>query len=254
MFSIQDKEFLKTEGYLVVNLKELYPIEFEKAEKLLQDEIISSKKFNTLICKPDKVNDEAKKLIDSLDVELAEGQTDQLVGSQDDLESIHTAIVNDYDEDRDGQIWLFSQVRNSLFHNFKKDAAKDLYEFTDDEVKLIQKDKNTREFDDLQLCEYTLYLPGGQTPYHRDGCESGRLMVFLTYFSHDYKDGGGIFEFEDKNGDIQEIAPVYGTSLLLDFTDKEDNPTNNLDHRVTAVDNFRRYCFLSSLNSIKGID
>ena len=245
MFSIQDKEFLKTEGYLVVNLKELYPIEFEKAEKLLQDKIISSKKFNTLICKPDKVNDEAKKLIDSLDVELAEGQEDQLVGSQDDLESIHTAIVNDYDEDRDGQIWLFSQVNNSLFHNFKKDAAKDLYEFTDNEVKLIKKD---------QICEYTLYLPGGQTPYHLDGCESGRLMVFLTYFSHDYKDGGGVFEFRDKSGTIQEIEPVYGTSLVLDFTDKEDNPTNNLDHRVTAVDNFRRYCFLSSLNSIKGTD
>ena len=245
MFSIQDKEFLKTEGYLVVNLKELYPIEFEKAEKLLQDKIISSKKFNTLICKPDKVNDEAKKLIDSLDVELAEGQEDQLVGSQDDLESIHTAIVNNYSEDRDGQIWMFSQVNNSLFHNFKKDAAKDLYEFTDNEVKLIKKD---------QICEYTLYLPGGQTPYHRDGCESGRLMVFLTYFSHDYKDGGGVFEFRDKSGTIQEIEPVYGTSLVLDFTDKEDNPTNNLDHRVTAVDNFRRYCFLSSLNSIKGID
>ena len=34
--------------------------------------------------------------------------------------------------------------------------------------------------------------------------------------------------------------------------DKEDKPTNNLDHRVTPVSNFRRYCFLSSLNSIKG--
>jgi len=140
---------------------------------------------------------------------------------------------------------MFSQVNNSLFHNFKKDAAKDLYEFTDNEVKLIKKD---------QICEYTLYLPGGQTPYHLDGCESGRLMVFLTYFSHDYKDGGGVFEFRDKSGTIQEIEPVYGTSLVLDFTDKEDNPTNNLDHRVTAVDNFRRYCFLSSLNSIKGTD
>ena len=243
MFSIKDKEFLKKEGYLVVNLKELYPNEFERAEKVLQDEIISSKKFDTLICKPDKVNDEAKKLIDSLDVKLAEGQRDQLVGSQDDLESIHTAIVNDYDEARDGQIWMFSQVHNSLFYNFKKDAAKDLYEFTDDEVKMIQED---------QICEYTLYLPGGQTPYHLDGCESGRLMVFLTYFSHDYKGGGGIFEFKDKSGDIQEIEPVYGTSLLLDFTDKEDKPTNNLDHRVTPVSNFRRYCFLSSLNSIKG--
>lgn len=243
MFSVKDKEFLKKEGYLVVNLKELYPNEFERAEKILQDEIISSKKFDTLICKPDKVNDEAKKLIDSLDVKLAEGQGDQLVGSQDDLESIHTAIVNDYDEARDGQIWMFSQVNNSLFYNFKKDAAKDLYEFTDDEVKKIEED---------QICEYTLYLPGGQTPYHLDGCESGRLMVFLTYFSHDYKDGGGIFEFKDNNGDIQEIEPVYGTSLLLDFTDKEDKPTNNIDHRVTEVDNFRRYCFLSSLNSIKG--
>jgi hypothetical protein len=243
MFSVKDKEFLKKEGYLVVNLKELYPNEFERAEKVLQDEIISSKKFDTLICKPDKVNDEAKKLIDSLDVKLAEGQRDQLVGSQDDLESIHTAIVNDYDEARDGQIWMFSQVNNSLFYNFKKDAAKDLYEFTDDEVKKIEED---------QICEYTLYLPGGQTPYHLDGCESGRLMVFLTYFSHDYKDGGGIFEFKDNNGDIQEIEPVYGTSLLLDFTDKEDKPTNNIDHRVTEVDNFRRYCFLSSLNSIKG--
>lgn len=243
MFSVKDKEFLKKEGYLVVNLKELYPNEFERAEKILQDEIISSKKFDTLICKPDKVNDEAKKLIDSLDVKLAEGQGDQLVGSQDDLESIHTAIVNDYDEGRDGQIWMFSQVNNSLFYNFKKDAAKDLYEFTDDEVKKIEED---------QICEYTLYLPGGQTPYHLDGCESGRLMVFLTYFSHDYKDGGGIFEFKDNNGDIQEIEPVYGTSLLLDFTDKEDKPTNNIDHRVTEVDNFRRYCFLSSLNSIKG--
>ena len=245
MFSIEEKEFLKKEGYLVVNLKELYPKEFERAEKILQDEIISSKKFDTLICKPDRVNDEAKKLINSLDVKLAEGQGDQLVGSQDDLESIHTAIVNNYSEDRDGQIWMFSQVNNSLFHNFKKDAAKDLYEFTDNEVKLIKKD---------QICEYTLYLPGGQTPYHLDGCESGRLMVFLTYFSHDYKDGGGVFEFRDKSGTIQEIEPVYGTSLVLDFTDKEDNPTNNLDHRVTAVDNFRRYCFLSSLNSIKGID
>ena len=93
MFSIKDKEFLKKEGYLVVNLKELYPNEFERAEKILQDEIISSKKFDTLICKPDKVNDEAKKLIDSLDVKLAEGQRDQLVGSQDDLESIHTACL-----------------------------------------------------------------------------------------------------------------------------------------------------------------
>jgi hypothetical protein len=241
MFSVKEKQFLKKEGYLVVNLKQLYPKEFETAEKLLQETIVAQKQFNTLICKPDRVNDEAKELISSLDVKLAEGQGDQLVGSQDDLESVHTAIVNNYNEGTDGQVWLFSQVQNNLFYNFKKDAAKDLYEFTDDEVKMIQED---------QICEYTLYLPGGQTPYHLDGCESGRLMVFLTYFSTDYKDGGGVFEFRDKAGNIQEIAPVYGTSLILDFTDKEDNPTNNLDHRVTEVTNFRRYCFLSSLNSL----
>jgi len=37
MFSIEEKEFLKKEGYLVVNLKELYPKEFERAEKILQE-------------------------------------------------------------------------------------------------------------------------------------------------------------------------------------------------------------------------
>ncbi len=243
MFSIEEKEFLNDEGYLVVNIKELYPEEFERAEKILKEEIIADKKFNILICKPDRVNDEAKELISSLDI-TKDVDRGEITGNQDDLETIHNVIVNDYDEGRDGQIWLYTSFPNTLFYEFKKDAAKDLYNFTDEEITKIS---------EMQITEYTLYLPGGQTPYHLDGCESGRLMVFLTYFSHDYKDGGGVFEFKDKNGITKEIEPEYGTSLILDFTDKHDNPTNNLNHRVTAVKNFRRYCFLSSLNSVSSI-
>ena len=130
-----------------------------------------------------------------------------------------------------------------LFQQFKKDISSFFYDLDEDEVKIMN--------DRSQFADFTLYLPGHQTPDHQDGCESGRMMVFLSYLSKDYKDGGGEFKFVDVHGEEKIIIPEYGKVLVLDFTDKNDVPRNNLHHSVTKVKSFRRYCYLGSLNSIK---
>jgi len=240
MYTQEQKEFLQTEGYLLLDMKELYPDEFDEAEKVL-DRLKENKRFNTLLTNHQhpSITDDILSKIDELGIE--KHKHDELLGDQDTLEEFHRFMVSKGDYEFAGQVWFYSQVRDNLFYNFKKDMAKFFYDFTDEELSKISTSP---------IHEFTLYLPGSRTPEHQDGCETGRLLVFLTYFSKDYENGGGNFKFRDIHGQTQEIVPEYGKVLILDFTDKYDNPRNNLYHEVTPVKSFRRYCYLGSLNSL----
>lgn len=240
MYTQEQRDFLHTEGYLLLDMKELYPNEFDEAEGVLQ-RLIDNKKFNTLLTNHQhpSVTDDILSKIDELGLE--KHKHDELLGDQDKLEEFHRYMVSQDSYEFAGQVWLYSQVRDNLFYNFKKDVSKFFYDFTDEELSSISTSP---------IQEFTLYLPGSRTPEHQDGCDSGRLFVFLTYFSKDYENGGGTFNFTDVHGERKEIVPEYGKVLILDFTDKYDNPRNNLYHEVGVVKSFRRYCYLGSVNSI----
>jgi|TARA_B110000908_G_scaffold5519_1_gene7035 hypothetical protein len=242
MYTEKQKEFLHTEGYLLLDMKELYPNEFTKAEKSLQN-IVDNKKFNILMTNHTHPNFpiEVDTLIDELGLERV--KNDEIHGEQHKLEVLNEYIVGLDDYTFVGQNWMYIMQQNNLFQQFKKDISSFFYDLDEDEVKIMT--------DRSEFADFTLYLPGHQTPDHQDGCESGRMMVFLSYFSKDYKDGGGEFKFVDVHGEEKIIIPEYGKVLVLDFTDKNDVPRNNLHHSVTKVKSFRRYCYLGSLNSIK---
>lgn len=245
MYTQEQKDFLHNEGYLLLDMKELYPQEFEDAENYLK-QIIENKEFNILLTNHihPAIPSEVKSLIDELGLERV--KNDELHGDQDKLEELHRFIVSLDDYEWVGQLWMYHQQQNYLFTEFRQDIGSFFYDLDETQLKEIKESSNH--------AEYTLYLPGGMTPNHQDGCESGRMMVFLTYFSKDYEDGGGTFKFLDVHGEEKEIIPEYGKVLVLDFTDKEDTPRNNLYHEVTKIKSFRRYCYLGSINSVNNVN
>lgn len=240
MITQEQSEFLKKEGYLLVDVLSLMPDEFYEAEQVL-NEYIDNKSFDTLVCNPYQWElelDDVLKMFPNVERK----KMDEFTGPQDSLVEYHNWIVENYGDNPqfNQQIWLYKQHKD-LFNAFKKNIAKDVYDVKDDELHYIG---NT-------IAEFTLYIPGSRTPLHQDGCQSGRMCVILTYLSKDWKeDDGGLFKFTDIHGNIQEIKPEYGKSLILDFTDKFNNERNNLFHEVTLVENnFWRYTHLDSVNS-----
>ena len=90
----------------------------------------------------------------------------------------------------------------------------------------------------------TLYEPGDFSKRHRDGNNPGRLCVFLIYLNDTYNaEDGGRLIIDD--GELhEEISPVRGTFVMLDFKH------HNIHHSVEEVKNsFNRYAYVDFVSN-----
>jgi hypothetical protein len=243
LITSEQKEFLITEGYLLVDSIELANEEFLQAENALNNRI-NNGDFTNLVWNSKKDDVDHPVIVDDIPTLFPNivSNKDEWTGSLSDLEEFHQWIVDNFNSDLSNpmgvQLWLYTNQPTPLFIEFKKQLAADVY------------DVEYGTYNGETQAEFTLYLPGGATPLHQDGCTSGRMCVTLTYFNKDWEGNGGDFKFTDKHGKVITHHPKYGKTLILDFTDKNAIERNNIYHEVTRIENnFRRYCYLDSVNS-----
>lgn len=92
---------------------------------------------------------------------------------------------------------------------------------------------------------FTIFEDGDFIKSHTDGNNNiGRVCVILIYISDplSYNDGGGKLFITDKEThfDVEEVVPLKGTFVLIDFT------KHDIEHRVELVkNNFKRHCYIS---------
>ena len=91
----------------------------------------------------------------------------------------------------------------------------------------------------------SLYEDGDFIQPHRDGQNESRICIFLLYMSDPkkYNQSGGKLIIKDDGEIYDEVEPVLGNYVILDFT------KHNVNHAVESVKNgFQRLCFLCIVN------